>query len=102
MTEAKELVGKAMLVHKMFLRSEDRRVVEQPVQDVDRFADGAGNHLRVKHTMLVRDMGVDRQGLIVIAEVARIERAQEGAGLEPKALAIGRRHGPITPHGAEW
>src|SRR5712691_3076504 len=101
MTEAKELVREAMLVHKMFLRPEDRRVVEQSVKDVDRLADRTGNHLGVKYTVLIRDMGVDRQGLIVIAEVAWIERTQEGTGLEPEALTIGRRHGPITPHGTE-
>src|SRR5262245_30652771 len=38
---------------------------------------------------------------IVIAEIARIQGAQEGTGLEPEALPIGRGHRAITPDGTE-
>ncbi len=101
MTEAKELIGVAMGVDKMFLGAQDRIVAEEPIQHIDGLAEGAGNHLRVKHAVLIRDMRVDGQRLVVIAEVAWIERAEEGTGLEPEALPIGGRDRPITPDGTE-
>jgi len=76
-------------------------VVQQPIQHIRRLAEGAGNHLGMKHAVLIGDMGVDRQGLIVIAEVARIERAEERTSLEPEALPIGRRDRPVAPDGTQ-
>ena len=68
MTEPKELIGVAVLIDKMFLRPQDRIVVEQSIEDVDRLADGAGNHLGGKHTVLVRRMGsLGSHGVLVPA-----------------------------------
>lgn len=40
-TEPKELVGEAMLIDKMFLGPQDRIVVEQAIEDINRSAYGA-------------------------------------------------------------
>ena len=77
MTEAKKLIRVAVGVDKMFLGSQDRVVIEESVEHINGLADGTGDHLGVEHTVLVRGVRVDRQGLIVVAEVARIERAEQ-------------------------
>jgi hypothetical protein len=55
----------------------------------------------MKHALLVGEMGVDRQGPVVIPEVARVERPKKGTGVEAEPLPIGRGEGPITPHRAQ-
>lgn len=89
MTEAKELIGEAMLVHKMFLGTQHGIIAEQTIQNMDGFTHGTGNHLGMENRVLISRMGIHRQGLIVVTEVARVERAQKRAGLQSKALPIG-------------
>jgi hypothetical protein len=96
-TQAKQLVGEAMLIDHMFFGPQDRIVVQQPVQHIQGFTHGAGNDLRMKHALLVGEMGVDRPGPVVIPEVARVERPKKGTGVEAEPLPIGRGEGPITP-----
>ena len=81
----------------MFLGAQDRVVMEESVEHIKGRADGPGEHRGVEHTVLVRGVRIDRQGLLVGAEGARSERAEQGTGLQPKALAIGRRDRPVTP-----
>jgi hypothetical protein len=100
-TEAKPLVGEAMLIDKMFLGTQDHIIIQEFIQDVEGFTNRAGNDLRMKHAMLIGGMCVHGQRPVVVPEVARIERAKEGARLKAEALSIGRRHGAIPPHGAE-
>src|SRR5215510_12289614 len=101
MTEAKELIGVAMGIDKMFLGPQDRIVVQQSIEHIRGFAQSTGNDLRMEHAVLIRNVRIDGHRLIVIAEIARIKRAQEGTGLEPEALPIGRGHGAIAPDGTE-
>jgi hypothetical protein len=75
--------------------------VQQAIEHICGFAQAAGNDLGMEHAVLIRDMGIDGHGLIVIPEVAWIEGAQEGTRLEPEALPIGRGHGAIASHGAQ-
>jgi hypothetical protein len=69
MTEAKELVGEAMLIDKMFFGPEDRMVIQQAVQDIEGFADRTRNDLRMEDALLIGNMGVDGHRTIVIALV---------------------------------
>src|SRR5712691_9886224 len=46
---------------------------------------------------LIRDMGVDGHGAIVIAEVARTETAHQRIRVQGKALAIGRGRQAMPP-----
>ena len=101
LTEATQLIGQPMLVHKMFLGAEDGIVVEETVQHIDGLTDRPGNHLGVQDAVLVRNMGLHRQGLIVIPKVARRERAQQRAGLQPEALAIRGGDRAIPPDRTE-
>ena len=48
MTEAKQLIGVAVGVDKMFLGSQDRVVIEESVEHINGLADGTGDHLRVE------------------------------------------------------
>jgi hypothetical protein len=55
----------------------------------------------MKDAVLIRDMGVDGHSPIIIAEIARIERAKQRTGLEAEALSIRGGAGPIAPHRTE-
>ena len=52
-TEAKQLIGVAMLIDKVFFGPQDRVVVQEPIQHVGGFADRACNDLGMKHTVLI-------------------------------------------------
>jgi hypothetical protein len=101
MTQAKELIGIAMLIDKMLFGAQDGIIGQEPIQDMNRFADGAGNHLGMKYAVLVGDTGVHRQCLVVVSKVSRVERAEERAGMQSEALAIGGRYSPIALDGAQ-
>src|SRR6266571_4978863 len=47
MTQPKELLRIAVLINKMFLRSENRIVGQEPIQHINGFAEGTRNHLGV-------------------------------------------------------
>ena len=100
-TEAKELVGDALLIDKMFFGPEDRMGIQQPVQAREGFADRTRHDVRMQDTLLLRHLGVDRHRTVVIARGARGERAEPRTGLEPEALSVGGGPRAIAPHSAQ-
>ena len=65
-----------------------RVIFKQSVQDVECFAFGTRNDLRIEDTVLIREMGVDTDDPVVIPEVPRVKGRQQRTFPYPKALAI--------------
>jgi hypothetical protein len=88
-TEAKHLIRIAMGIHDMRPDGQLRVVLQEAIQDVERFALGTGDDLGAKDTVLVGEMRVDTHRPVIIAKVPRIKRRQQRTFADPKALAIG-------------
>ena len=68
----------------MLARAQDRVVLEQSVQHVERFARRTGDGAGAEHAVVVGGVGIKRDGPLVIAEVPRVERGQQGTACTPK------------------
>ena len=54
-----------------------RVIFKQSVQDVECFAFGTRNDLRIEDTVLIREMGVDTHRTVVVAKVSWVEGRQQ-------------------------
>ena len=101
-TEPKQLFGKAMSICIVGFGPQDGVIGEQAIQDIEGLACRTGDQLRPIDAPLIRDMGVDGHGAIVIAEVARTETPHQGIRVQGKALAIGRGRQAVPPDTTEF
>src|SRR5580700_5686879 len=84
------MLGIAACIDVMPLWLQDRVVKQEPREYVEGFAASARDHLVVKGAHLVGGVGIDRDRLIVVAEVAGIKGPEQRALPHRKALPIGR------------
>src|SRR5262249_21354327 len=106
-------VRKARISHKCQYNSEaggirgvltdvqNRIIVEQAIKDVQRLPGATRNHFGAKDRVLVRDMGVNADGLLVIAVIPRIIGCQKTTRPYPKPLRIRRGEGAGPMDGAQ-
>ena len=76
-------------------------VVEQAVENVGRLPRGAGDDLGGEDADAIADVGVDGDGLVVVAEVAGVVGADEGARRRAEALAIRGGQAAVAPDRGE-
>ena len=76
-------------------------VVENAAEDIAGFARRAGDGLSTVDAVLIGGVGIKLQGAVVVAEIARIDAAEQTFPLHGEALAIGRGPASVTPDGAE-
>jgi hypothetical protein len=99
--QSEELFGKAVGVGRVDLRAQQGVVLKQPVEHEASLPRCAGDDLGGEHAELVGDVRVERDRLVVIAEVARIDGPQQATPLHSEALAIGRGERAVAPDAAE-
>ena len=76
-------------------------VLEQAIKDVGRLPRGAGNELGGEDADPVADVGVDGDGLVVMAEVAGIVGTDQGSRRGPEALPVGGGQAALAPDRGE-
>ncbi len=91
-TEGEDDLSIAVGIGRVLANLEDSVVFQQSIQDVQRFAWTTGDHLGAEDGVLVRDMGVDADGLLVVAVITRIVGGQQAAGPNRKELRIRGRY----------
>ena len=72
-TQAKDLVGAAVCIDNMGADGQLGIIVEQSVQDIERFALGTRNDLRVEDALLIREVRIHAHDAVIIAKVAGVE-----------------------------
>jgi hypothetical protein len=58
------------------------------VQDEERFALGTRNDLRVENAILIREVGVDADGAVIITKIPGVEGRQQRTATHANALTV--------------
>ncbi len=88
MTQAEELFRGTVSVGEMFPGAKDRVVVEEAVEDVNGFPRGARYRTRREDRMLVRDVGINADRPVVVADVPGVKGRQKRTRLDLESLAV--------------
>jgi len=75
-------------IGEVFFRRNSRIVLNQAIEYVEGLARAAGDDARAKDGVLIGDVRIDGQRPIVVAEVTRVEGANERAPLDSKTLSV--------------
>ena len=100
-TQGKDDLGVAVGIRRMLANLQNRVVFQQPIEDVRGLAGATRNHLGAKDGGLVGDVGVDADGLLVVAVIPWVIGRQQTAGPHAKALGIRGGEGARAMHGAQ-
>lgn len=95
------MLGKSIGIGRVFSDRQVGIVVENTTKNIAGLARRAGDSLGAVDAVLVGGVGIKLQGTIVVAEVARIDAAQQTFPLDGEALAVGRGAASVTLDGAE-
>ena len=95
------MLGEAVRIRGVLADCQRRIVVEDAAEHVSRLARRAGDRLRGVDAVLVGCVRVKCERSFVVAEVARIEAAQQAIPLDREALAIGGGAAAVAPDAAE-
>jgi hypothetical protein len=82
------MLGVAVRVGRVLTRPQDRVVLQQAIEHVYGLAGRAGDRSRAEDRELVGGMRVDGDRPVVVAEVPRIEHAQQRAGPDSESLPV--------------
>ena len=94
--EPEDVVGGTACVDRVLVDRQPGLVVEQAVEHVRRLTGGRGDHLGVERTVLVGDVGVERDArLVAVTRVDVGDRLSRAAGEE--VLPVGTRLGAVAP-----
>ena len=99
--EVEQMFGEAVRIGGMFPDRECRFVVEDAAQHVAGLARCAGDGLGGVDAVLVGGVGIELEGAVVIAEVARVDAAEQAVALDGKALAVRGGAPAVAPELAE-
>src|SRR5271168_2882435 len=90
-----------MGISRVNLWAQQRIVLKQPVEHKTGVPWRARDNLGGEHAELVGDVRIERDRLVVITEIARIDGPEQAAPLHSEALAVRRGKRPVTPSATE-